>query len=300
MMGKMKILSKLAIAVAMVIASMAACADPFTPAKIPQAPSRAKLEVAPGGLSFVKCELNGKPCTLIFDTGATHTTFDIGFVKREFPDMEFRDLVMGGEATTNVGQQTKIFEVESFKVGEAEFGGFTAMALDMGAFGVDGILGFNVIGSTRIVISFGSGEVSFGLPIEARKGFSAPARRILNPLEPTTVTLSADCGKGPFALFIDSGSTWTFLQRDCGWPATTNELAFTAHDINGAGMLQPVVGEKGILRLSPACEIEVAPLLSQEPLNRIGSDVLQKYDILIEPRAVAFRKAKTENETHAE
>lgn len=290
----MKILSMIIVFAAL----LAHGADPFTPAKLPQAPCRAKLERAPGGgLAFVKCEMNGKPCKLLFDTGATHTTFDINFVKREFPDTQFQALVMGGDATTNVEQQPQIFQVTTLKVGGAEFGGFTAMAVDMGAFGVDGILGFNVVGSTRIIISFGSGEVTFGLPVEARKGFSAPARRIINPLEPTTVTLSADCGKGPFGLFIDSGSTWTFLPRDCGWPATTNKLAFAARDINGAGMLQPVVGEKGILKLSPACEIEVEPMLSEEPLNRIGSDVLRNYDILVEPRAVAFRKAKNEVET---
>lgn len=269
-------------------------ADPLTPAKIPLAPCSAKLESAHGALPIVKCELNGKPCNLIFDTGATHTTFDINFVKREFPETQFQALVMGGDATTNVGQQPQIFHVSTLKVGEAEFGDFTAMALDMGAFGVDGILGFNVIGSTRVVISFSSGKVEFGLGKDARKGFSAPAMRVVNPLEPTTVTLSADCGKGPFELFIDSGSSWTLLPKDCGWPATTNQLAFTARDINGAEGLDLTVGEKGTLKFSPNAEIEITPYLCAQPLNRIGADTLRKYDILVEPRAVAFRRMKND------
>ncbi len=291
----MKAFAILAMAGAALLAHGAGSLDPV---RVPQTPCTAKLETANGGLPIVKCELNGKPCTLIFDTGATHTTFSIDFIKREFPGMELRELVMGGDAETNVAQQPKIFEVSTLKVGDAEFGDFVAMALDMDAFGVDGILGFNVIGSTRVIVSLGAGQVAFGLPKEARKGFPAPARRILNPLEPTTVTLSADCGKGPFSLFVDSGSSWTFLPRDCGWTATTNECAFAARDINGATALRPVVGEKGVLRLSPGAELEIAPLLVSQPLNRIGADTLRKYDMLVEPRAVAFRKA--ENETLAE
>ncbi len=278
--------------------ALAAAADPFTPARVPATPGRAKLEVTPGRMAFVRGEFNGRPCTMLFDTGATHTTFNRAFLEREFPLIPMRGLVMGGGATTNVEQQPKIFHADSLKVGEAEFGDFMAIALDMPAFSFDVILGLNVIGSTRTIVSFGKGEVLFGLGKDAREGFSRPAKRKIDPLDPATILLTADCGKGEFTLFVDSGSTWTFLPGDCGWPATSNTVEFTARDINGAGTMRPLQGEKGVLKLSPACEIELSPLLSAEPLNRIGADTLLEYDMLIEPRAVAFRK--NANATQAE
>lgn len=274
----------------------------FEPKGVPATAKRAELTLAPSNMSFVKCELNGRPCVMLFDTGATHTTFDINFVKREFPDTPMQQVVDSGD--TNVGQNPFVFQVGTLKVGEAEFADFSAMAIDLSGLGpmsggtLAGVLGMNVIGASRTLVSLAKSEILFGLGEDAREGFERPARR-MNDRFDFTILLATDCGKGTMPLIIDTGSTWTFLQRDCGWPATTNEVAFMARDINGAAGMKPVVGEKGVLKLHPKAEIEITPLLVHEPLNRIGSDTLRKYDLLIEPRAVAFRKVK-KNETQAE
>lgn len=274
----------------------------FVPRSAPQAPQRVALARAGGGLTFARCELDGRPCLMLFDTGATHTTFDIGFVKREFPDRQMMQVMDSGD--TNVSQNPSIFHVDSLKIGEAEFCDFSAMAIDLsslhGPLGekLDGVLGMNVIGASRTLVSLNGNELVFGLGKEARDGFENPAMR-LNDRFDFTILLSTDCGKGAFPLIVDSGSSWTFLQKDCGWTATTNEVAFMARDINGADGMKPAVGEKGILRLTPHAELEITPLLVPQPLNRIGVDVLREYDMLVEPRAVAFRKVK-KNETNAE
>lgn len=275
----------------------------FFPRKAPTAAQRVALEAGGGGMRYVRGELDGKPCLMLFDTGATHTTFDLAFVKREFPGAQLQQVVDTGD--TNVNQIPSLFHVDTLKIGEAEFSDFTGIAIGLpGLVGpsgerIAGVVGMNIIDSSRTLVSFGRSEVVFGLGVEARDGFEKPVRRINAQLD-YSILVGADCGKGAFKLIVDSASSWTFLPRDCGWPATTNQVAFTARDINGAEGLNPVIGEKGALMLAPDAKIEIAPLLVPQPLNRIGADTLSKYDMLIEPRAVAFRKDKTKDETKAE
>lgn len=269
----------------------------FVPRGTPDKPGRAELSVSHGNMLFVNCELNGKPCVMLFDTGATHTTFDIGFVKREFPDTPMRQVMDTGD--TNVNQNPFVFNVGSLKIGEAEFTDFSAMAIDLSGLGgmaggkLVGVLGMNVIGASRTLVSLGKSEIVFGLGEDARDGFDSPAVR-RNDRFDFTILLVTDCGNGSFPIIIDSGSTFTFLQRDCGWKATTNEFSMMARDVNGANDLKLVVGEPGTLKLAPHAEIEISPLLAPQPLNRIGSDTLRKYDLLIEHGAVAFRKMRNE------
>lgn len=266
----------------------------FVPRRVPSAPARADLNVSPSNMPFVQCELNGKPCLMLFDTGNTHTTFDINFIKREFPETKMTQVVDSGN--TNVRQNPSIFHVDTLKVGEAEFADFSAMAIDLSSIAhiadgqqLVGVLGMNVIDASRTLISLADSKVVFGLGKDARDGFGQPAKR-RNGLYDFTLLLSTNCGNGSFPLIIDSGCTWTFLKSDCGWEATTNEVTFTARSINSAEQKKPVLGEPGTLTLYPHAEIDIKPLLVPEPLNCIGSDTLRDYDILIEPTAVGFRK----------
>lgn len=38
-------------------------------------------------LLVAQCTINGVPCNLIVDTAASHTTFDIKFIKKNFPGL---------------------------------------------------------------------------------------------------------------------------------------------------------------------------------------------------------------------
>lgn len=278
-------------------AAMAEGGDTFFPSRAPQAPCRAEVRMLANNMPIVRGELDGRPCTLLFDTGATHTTFDIGFVRRELPDAKLQPVMLGGE--TNVSQQPSLFHAGSLRVGEAVFEDFNIMALDLsalpGSIGekIDGVLGLNLIGLTRTRVSLGGGEVVFGLGVEAREGFESPARRKLERFD-LSITLLATGANGLFPLLVDSASSFTFLSRATGWPAGTNRVAFAARDINGRGGMQPAVGEKGTLHLEPHASLDIAPLVVDEPLNRIGADTLRRYDLLIEPRAVAFRLREEE------
>ncbi len=287
--------SKILASLAAVAAACAfAATDPFAPSLRPVEGARASLEVGANNMPFVKCEIDSKPCVMLLDTGASHTTFDISFVRREFPGKQLVDVALMGE--TNVKAAPKVFTVDSLKVGDAEFGSSLAMAVDLGGmkgeFGdaFAGILGLNIIAATRTKLSLSDKEVVFSLPKTERAHWPAPARRIIAPGD-LSLTVMAECPAGQVPLIVDSGSTWTFLPRTCGWPAaSTNELQLGAFDINGHGGMRPLAGVRGALRLSPGASLEISPLLSSEPFNRIGSDVLRQYDILIDERAISFRK----------
>ena len=277
----------LALAVAL---NLAARGDSFMPRQAPVAPAAAKVVVQPGNnMPVVAATLNGRPCTLLFDTGATHTTFDTTFIQKALPAAKLEPVVLAGQ--TNVEGQPQLLHADTLTIGEATFGDFDAMVLAMphlsASIGtsIDGVLGMNVIGATRTVLSLGAGEVRFGLPIETRGDFGTPARR--NPRDPFRIDLVAEIDGKALPLFVDSAASFTFLERSSGWKSTGEAAPLAAIDINGNSDLQPVRGETGALTLGTP--VTIAPLLVPAPLNRIGADTLLRYDLLIEPRAVAFR-----------
>ena len=95
-------------------------------------------------------------------------------------------------------------------------------------------------------------------------------------------------GERTFEVLVDSGASLTFLSRETGWPTTGEAANVPAVDINGKAKLAPLVGKKGVLPVGDG--IEVSPLVVPAPMNRIGSDVLTAYDMLIAGRYVGFRR----------
>jgi len=265
---------------------------PFLPATAPERPAVAEIQVVPGRLMpLVKCKVDGRDAVMIFDTGATHTTFDVGFVKRVLPGTKFEKVVLGG--VTNVAGEPSLFHVSSLKVGEAEFGDFDAMALDLSHFApemagrIDGIVGMNVIGRVATFVSLGSRRVVFSPGDDVRRRFGKMAKRRRD--DPFAVSLDAVVGEKKFTLIVDSASSFTFLDATLGWPSTGRRETFNTLDVNGGGGLSAERGKPGPLALGE--DVGIAPLLVQIPMNRIGADTLLKYDMLVDFGRVGFCKA---------
>ena len=264
---------------------------PFMPAVAPKEPARAELRILPGkNMALVRATLEGRECTLLFDTGATHTTFDIGFLRRELPEKKLGDVMLAG--TTNVEGAPKIFAVRSLKIGDASFAGFYGMALDMSHLGngigakVDGILGMNVIGRVPALVSFGASKVVFAPGKDDVAGFGEGIARIAG--DPFSVAMEAAKGERKFELIVDSASTFTFLGKSTGWPSTGEPAGIGAVDVNGRASLAAEKGRKGPLKLGS--EVEISPLIVDAPMNRIGADALLAYDMLVEQAQVKFRR----------
>lgn len=305
-------------AAAFLAAAASACASPaddrgaadraFFPLVAPKQPAKAELSILPRkNMAFVKAALDGRECTLLFDTGATHTTFDIGFVKRELPGVKLGEVMLAGE--TNVGGVPKIFRAKSLKIGEAEFRGFHAMALDISQLGprigtnVEGIVGMNIIGRVPALVSFGGRKVVFSPGPEDLAWFSGGRGAARIAEDPFSVALNASYGGRTFPVIVDSASTFTFLGKSTGWPSTGEAAGIGAVDVNGGASIAAEKGCKGILQLGEKKSglgalmlgenVEISPLLVASPMNRIGADTLLSYDMLVDSAGVVrFRRRR--------
>ena len=263
---------------------------PFLPETAPTNDTPVAVRVLGNNMPIVRGEVDGKPCTLLFDTGATHTTLDKGFVERELKGHKIEKVVLAG--VTNVEGSPSLVHAESFKVGAAEFRDFDVMVLDISHFPegigekIDGVIGMNVVGRVTTLVSLGAGEVVFA-PARARlAGFTNAVDRAAS--DPFSIALKARYGEKEIPLIVDSAASMTFLGRETGWPVTDAKVEISATDVNCNGSsLAPVVGKPGELVLG--IPLSISPMVVAEPMNRIGADTLLKNDLLIGWRRVAFR-----------
>ena len=275
--------------------------DSFLPLHAPTGEVRVAIDVRPGNnMPVVKCEIEGRALTMLFDTGATHTTLDEGFVKRELPDRKLEKVMLAG--ITNVEQAPSLFHADSFKVGDAEFKDFNVLVLPLAHLDssvgvrVDGIIGMNVIGRVWTLVSFGAGEAFF-MPARARiagegsRGFKSQASRVAQ--DPFSVLLNAKCADNAFTLIVDSASSITMLSESTGWQVSGETLTTSVSDVNASGSgMSSRIGVEGELDLGIPLRIRpvIVPSTTHEA-NRIGADTLRRYDILVGPfgRGAAFR-----------
>ena len=263
---------------------------PFLPETAPTNDTPVAVRVLGNNMPLVRGEVDGKACTLLFDTGATHATLDRGFVERELKGRKLEKVVLAG--VTNVEGLPSLMHVDSLKVGAAEFCDFDVMVLDIAHLHegigekIDGVLGMNVIGRVMTLVSLGGGEVVFSPRRERLDGFTNAVARAAS--DPFSIDLKARYGEKEIPLIVDSGASMTFLGRDFGWPVTDEKAEISAADVNGLGnAMRPVVGREGVLTLG--IPLSIRPMVVAEPMNRIGADTLLKYDLLIGWRRVAFR-----------
>ena len=101
-------------------------------------------------LLVAQCTVNGVPCNLIVDTAASHTTFDIKFIKKNFPGLPLEDVQIA--PGSNVRAAPRLFAMRSFSMGGLHIKNFFGLALDLTPLQkdmqvkIDGILGINYLG----------------------------------------------------------------------------------------------------------------------------------------------------------
>ncbi|MBQ4471111.1 MAG: retropepsin-like domain-containing protein [Kiritimatiellae bacterium] len=270
--------------------------DPFWAEKAPTNEVRVALNVLQErNMPMVQAKINGVDCTLLLDTGATHTTFNLDFVEKCVPGAKLEPVLLAGE--TNVAGAPSYFKVDSLDIGGARFENFGAMALDLShlpaAMGVkvDGILGMNTIGRVPMALSLKNGVVVFCPGEREKAGFDKTSLR--QGGDPMRIMLLAVKGGKPFWVMVDSGASMTFLLSATGWPTTGEKTEFPAVDVNGHTGLAPQRGVTGPLTVGRELAITVSPLVvdTEDPsMNRIGSDVLLEYDLFVDGLTVSFRE----------
>ena len=273
---------------------------PFIPKGAPETQTVVRVSVLKGkNMPLVKAKLDGRDCTLLFDTGATHTTIDIAFVRRELKGAKLEKVALGG--MTNVEGAPMLFHAASLQIGGAEFRDFDIMALDLSGLGpgigtkVDGIAGMNVIGATPFLLSLGEGRAVFRPDEKERAGFKEGIARYAD--DAMSVAMTPVYGGRKFGLIVDSAASLTFLDKSLGWPSTGEKEELGAVGVNGGSGIGCERGKRGCLGLG--MEVEIEPRLVPQHVNCIGADALLRYDMLVDSESVRFRRCRVEDRRSA-
>ena len=246
------------------------------------------LAVRPGNnMHLADGTVEGVPCRLLVDTGATHTTFDLGFVTNRLPKVELQDVQLLG--TTNVRTPPRFFPYKAFKLGEHAFASEGAMAIPLDMLApsvgerVDGILGMSDLSSGDFILR--DDELIFEPTDAERRGFGPDVRKGGDMTRPC-VAGRHEGREIPF--LVDSGSSFTFVKEGF-WKPSTNAVSLSATEVSGRTGIRPRVGEQGVLDLG--IPLILAPMISNHEPNYLGADLLKRYDILFlsSGRAIAFR-----------
>lgn len=116
-------------------------------------------------LLVAQCTVNGVPCNLIVDTAASHTTFDIKFIKKNFPGLPLEDVQIA--PGSNVHAVPRLFAMRSFSMGGLHIKNFFGLALDLTPLQkdmqvkIDGILGINYLGFSPFLLSVRNASLQF-------------------------------------------------------------------------------------------------------------------------------------------
>lgn len=246
--------------------------------------------VSGNNMPLVEATVEGVPCTLLVDTGASHTTLDLGFVTNSLPKVELQTVELMG--TTNVRTLPKFVAVTNFTIGTESFAVEGMMAIDLKHLSqgvgrkVDGILGMNHLRMKPCVISLGRGELVFN-PDEAElTGF----HEVMTRDRGTTFELVVKLPNGKIVpMLIDTGSSFTFLNREL-WEAGEKEIRMGTSDVNANEARAFTKGAKGELNCGRGFKLAVEPILTEETnRNQLGSDVFREHDIYLDARGLRLR-----------
>ena len=80
-------------------------------------------------LLVAQCTINGVPCNLIVDTAASHTTFDIKFIKKNFPGLPLENAQIA--PGSNVNTVPQLFAMKTFSIGGLHIKNFFGLAMDL-------------------------------------------------------------------------------------------------------------------------------------------------------------------------
>ncbi len=131
------------------------------------------LELDEGSTHLVvQGSVNGYPCSMILDTGASRTVADLAFVNEVFPemDMEVNEAPSAGLGTNTM--ESHFFMAEEIMVGDKEVPGQLLAALDLshvnetyemlGLPRIHLVLGSDILRAHKAIIDFGSKQLILG------------------------------------------------------------------------------------------------------------------------------------------
>ena len=232
----------------------------------------------------------------LVDTAASHTTFDIKFIKKNFPGLPLENAQIA--PGSNVNTVPQLFAMKSFSIGGLHIKNFFGLAMDLTPLQkdmqvrVDGILGINYLGFSPFLLSVRDASLQF---LE-RSRFPSQNMKPLEVERHPSGIFYVRCSRGgdAFLLALDSGSSLSLAPLE-QWPADPNgnQLTAKASDINGHS------GDRNVMKLGIPSTLRMGPDFQMDGLSfavtgtggrcQIGVDTLQHFDIIIDaPQGEVF------------
>ena len=240
-------------------------------------------------LLIAECRINGIPCNLIVDTAASHTTFDVKFIQKHFPNLTLQEVQIA--PGSNVHTAPRVFPMESFSIGGLLIKNFYGCTMDLDSLQksthirVDGILGINYLGFCPFLLSVSNATLQF---LE-RSSFPLKDMKPLDVERHASGILYIRCTRdgAPFLLALDPGSTLSLAPVE-QWPAAPDgsHVKAMTSDINGSS------GSHSVMKLGVPSTLHMGPDFQMEGLSfvvtgtggrcQIGVDTLRHFDIIVD------------------
>lgn len=251
-----------------------------------------ELTVQPrNSMALVEAAVDGVACTLLVDTGASHTTLDLNFVTNALKGATLHEVQLMGR--TNVALAPKFVETRALTIGDVTLETEGLMALDLGhlhqAVGrrVDGILGMNHLRTRPCILSLARRQLIWDPAPEACASFRPLRTRDRGT---TFEVLTKTPNGSPIALLVDTGSTYTFVDERL-WPKDDEELKMGTADVNVRAEQTFRRGAAGEITCGDHLSLTIRPVLTRETnRNQLGADLFQSVDLLILPNQLQIRK----------
>ncbi len=248
---------------------------------------------ANSNLLIAECKLNGVPCKLLVDTAASHTTFDVNFVKKHFPNTSLHTIGLTNES--NVQVAPKMFLINSFSMGGLTLRNYDAMAMDLTALKknfatrIDGLLGINYLKFFPFRLSAKNNTIQFLDPALLTK---LPNKKELFVSRKPSGVFNVTCrlGKENFTLALDSGATLTMADSAKGKWQIDDSKVFQTHtaDINShnKSAIALKAGIPATIKIGPEFELKNQSWFVEGATGRdlLGIDTMEQFDLIIDAK----------------
>lgn len=311
----MKLLNCLALAWALLIpvagiAENASTQQPPTQAQMEalMTPKTLKIDSRPLPLSgshlfIVEVKVEGVPAKMLVDTGASHTTLDLNWVRKQFPNARVQLVPVGGSGGPYGFAQNSVplMPLERFEIGGNRFADFLTPLVDLSGLRmalpelkeVVGVLGMNTLGAAPCRIAFNKRTIQWLTQEELAKiGKKEKLRTSLRSGSPCAMVHVASPKNGQeLPLLLDCGAVVTCVPAAFWTAARPEKQKSRITTAAGVRDVEIAFGVPENLRLTPDFAAKgISPqLLPPEapPKYLLGTDVLAQTDLLFVPESAS-------------
>ncbi|MEG0723109.1 MAG: aspartyl protease family protein [Akkermansia sp.] len=251
------------------------------------------LQKNPGtNLLLLQGLVNGTPCTLLVDTGASHTTFDADFIRRNFPKIHTMDIQKAGKS--NVTAPARAFHIDELSFGNNRHCNFYGIILDLSAIShamniqLDGILGRNNLRVAPFLLSARNKSLQWLNSCPQLENLKQTKLRVSqSPQGAILVHARPKNQDADISLLMDTGASITCINPS-SWRAG---IIPSSPNIKATGINtpcdQPQLNKRGKatdLILSPECTLRhLTPLLlTEKDPSLLGMDFCSRFDLIID------------------